>query len=282
MEASPHWSARFSSFFSQFIDRLAQNMPDLFTAIALLLLGWIAARLLRAATVRGMGFLERGLARLLRGGAFERLKLATAAIEVLGIVVFWVVLLFFAAEAAQALGLDAFTALLGRAVSYAPTLFTAALIILAGVVFGTIAKDLVAAAAVSAGERQRMLLGRTAQLVIVTTAVVIGADQAGVKVAFLALMITVAAGALLGGVALALSLGARTYVANLIGSHTVRRMIQVGQTVKIADFAGRVIDITLSTVVLEAADGRVTIPARLFLELPTVIAMGGEQRGEEA
>jgi hypothetical protein len=48
----------------QIYDRLATLLPSLLAAIALLLAGWLAARLLRALTVRAVALLDSVLSRL--------------------------------------------------------------------------------------------------------------------------------------------------------------------------------------------------------------------------
>ena len=71
-------------------------------------------------------------------------------------------------------------------------------------------------------------------------------------------------GCLLGGVALAVSLGSRGFIANLIGAHYLRQSFQVGETIRVAGHEGRILAVTSSTVVLETAEGRVSLPAKVF------------------
>ena len=75
-------------------------------------------------------------------------------------------------------------------------------------------------------------------------------------------------------VALALSLGARTYVANLIGGHQLRHSFSVGQTIRMGGFEGRILDLTPVSVVLETEEGRVSLPAKLAGEEAIVLRIG--------
>jgi small-conductance mechanosensitive channel len=92
----------------------------------------------------------------------------------------------------------------------------------------------------------------------------VGADQIGIRVTWIAVLVLIVLGCLLGGVALAVSLGARGFIANLIGAHYLRQSFQVGETIRVQGFEGRILAVTASTVVLETADGRVSVPARVF------------------
>jgi len=280
MGPNSDWSTALEKAFTGLVQRTAETLPNLIGALLLLLVGWLLARLLRAGAVRLIHLLDRAIRRLSSRNA-DRPGILSASAEVLGSIVFWVVVLFFLTAATQVLGLDAFLGWLNRVVDYLPTLLTGGLIVLAGFLLSALVRDVVATTAPVA-DSQRVLLGRVAQLVILVTAVVIGADQIGIKVTFLVIMVTVLAGTLLGGLALALSLGARTYVSNLIGAHYLRQQYRAGQTVRVGQFEGRVLEFTATAIVLETADGRVNLPGKIYHDEPIVLLMGGNQHGTNA
>ncbi len=274
MEILSNWSAALSGAFMQFAERVGQYLPNILGAFLLLLAGWIVARLLRTLAIRAAIIIDRMLLRVSAAGTAERTKLPQSSARILGSIVFWVVLLFFVTAATQVLGLSAFTAWLAGVVNYVPTLFVGALIVVAGFLLSRLVRDLIAATSAIAGRRQRELLGRTVQVIILVTALLVGADQIGIEVTFLVIIAAVAGGTMAASVALALSLGARNYVANLIGGHHLRQSFSVGQHVKVAGFEGRILEFTPITVVLETDEGRVTLPARVFGEEPIVLKIG--------
>jgi small-conductance mechanosensitive channel len=274
MDIFSDWSAVLGAAFTQFAARAGQYLPSLLGAVLLLLAGWFVARMLRALAVRAAVGVDRLLARLTASGGNARAALPQSSAKVLGSLVFWLVLLFFITAATQVLGLNAFTAWLAGVVNYVPTLFSGALIIGAGFLLSRLARDLVVATSSVTGSRQRELLGRTVQAVILVTALLVGADQIGIKVTFLVIIAAIAGGTVVVSVALALSLGARTYVANLIGGHHLRHSFSVGQTIRIGGYEGRILDLTPVAVVLETEEGRVTVPAKLAGEEAVVLRIG--------
>lgn len=274
MEILSDWSAVLSGAFVQFAQRIGQYLPNILGAFLLLLIGWVVARILRTLAIRTAIIVDRMIARVTATGAADRAKLPQSSAKILGSIVFWVVLLFFITAATQVLGLSAFTAWLAGVVNYVPTLFAGALIIAAGFLLSKLARDLVTATTKIAGPRQRELLGRTVQAIILVIALLVGADQVGIKVTFLIIIAAAAGGTVAASVALALSLGARNYVANLIGSHQLRQAFSVGQHVKVAGFEGRILEFTPVAVILETAEGSVTLPAKVFGEEPIVLKIG--------
>jgi small-conductance mechanosensitive channel len=275
METQESWRQVIEGSLSRAIQALIDFLPELLGAIALIVVGWLIARALRLGSVRLARLIERLLQRMLPARA-RRVARPSLPPETFGSIVYWLVILFFLIAATRVLGLEPFTDWLSRVMAYLPTLLAGIVIVFAGFLFSRLGRDLVTAAAPLPG-RQRSLLGVGAQSIILATAVVMGADQIGIDVTFLMILTGIAAGALLGGLALAVSLGARTYVGNLIAGHQLQQHYEVGQTIHIGDYEGTIVEIATTLVILETPQGRLTLPAKLFQEQPAtrIIAHDG-------
>jgi hypothetical protein len=202
------------------------HLPQLLGALALLLLGWLLARLLRMATRRGVLLLDALIA---RNGGQLRWRIGNSA-SVLGTVVYGVVLLFFVAAATHTLGLQTFTDWLARVLDHLPTLAAGLLIVAAGSALSGF----------------------------------VGADQIGLKVTWIAILAAVLVASVMGGVTIAVSLGARSYVANLIGAHYLRQALRPGQRVRVAGHEGLIVEVTATSLVLETREGRVVLPGKVY------------------
>ena len=249
-------------------------LPSIVGAVLLLMLGWVLARILQAVAQRTLSLVEATLARVLGEGRASRLRLARSA-NVLGTIVFWAVMLFFVTAATQVLGLATFTQWLARLLEYLPTLLAGLLIVIAGYLLSRFAADLILTTAGRIAPAQRTVVARAAQLTILIGAILICADQIGIKVTFLAIFAAAALLAVAGGVIVATSLGARTHVANLIGAHQSRQSFAVGQTIRVAGHEGRILEMTAASVVLETDGGRLTLPGRVFSEDAVLLVARG-------
>lgn len=265
------WSDALQDVLQTFLSRASQFLPKLIGALLLLLIGWLIARLLRSIGTNIVLTIERVISQssIARSGTSVRLPMVSA--RVLGGVLFWMVLLFFATAATEVLGLGIFTAWLVQLVGYLPTVAAGGLIVVVGVLASRTARQLVEAAPVGDGHAQRALLGRLVQAVILITAILVGADQIGIRVTLLVVMAAVLVASLVGAAALSLSLGSRSYVANLIGSHYLRQTYAIGQLVRVEGYEGKILEITPTSLVLETVDGRVSLPARLHNEAAIVL-----------
>lgn len=250
---------------------LIAYVPNVLGAVLLVLAGWLMARIARAAAGRLGDGANRVLGRLLRSGSLARVRLSPRALKLAGDLVFWLIILFFVTAATKVARLDAFSAWLDQIVAYLPTLLAGGLIILAGYLLSTLMRDLVSATLASARIGQSDLFGAAAQGATILTGLIIGIAQIGIDVTFLATIVAIGLAALFGGVSLAFGLGAKTLVSNLIGAHYLRQQFQPGQTARIGDVEGEILELTPTSVVLATIEGRMTIPAKVFNEQSTVL-----------
>jgi small-conductance mechanosensitive channel len=252
---------------------LEANQSNLITAVILLGVGVLLAIMLRMLAVRVISAVERAVpGRSFRtsfgGGARER-----PVSDVVGSVAFWAVLLFFVANAANALGLGVLTAVVGSLSVFVPRVFAAVLILVAGLVMGNVARRAVTATAAGAGATFGPGLGQIVRIAIITAAVLIAVAGLGVDIALLTAIFSVSLAALLGGFALAFGLGARTAISNIIGSHYLRQTFELGQSVRIGGVEGTIVEFTGNAVVLEVPEGRVIVPAKQFGEMTSTLLL---------
>jgi hypothetical protein len=276
MENLSAWLADFRATVVDGLDAFAGYLPYLLGALTLVVVGWLVARLLRALFMRVGAGLNRLLDRVVRPLGTRRLRLAQPIITLIGNVIFWVVVLVFAAMAARVGRLDAFTAWLDRIVAYLPTLLAGGLIALAGYLVSTLVRDVVSATVASTGSGQADLFGFVAQSAVFLSAVVIGLDQIGIDVTLLITLLGIVVGGSLLGIVFAFGFGARTFVGNLIAAQQLRQIIEPGSVVRIADEEGQVLEITPTSVVLVSSKGRLMVPAKVFQEQTTLIVADHE------
>jgi len=264
---------------SRMLQDFLEYLPHLVGGIATLFVGWLIARLARGLTIRMLGGFDRfsgyiGLNRLIPAG-----RLSEATVRIVANIVFWVIILFFLTSATNLLGLTMFSGWLDRLVAHLPSILSGGLIIFAGVVFGNLANDAAQTAARNMPPRQRTLLGRSAQAFTLVTMVVIGMDQIGIDITLLITVIAVAIGAILGGLAIAFSLGSRTFVSNLIGARYLGNEYRVGERLRIGQIEGVILEISSVAVVLDTSEGRQVVPAKLFGEEPSLLMQREGQGG---
>lgn len=248
------------------ITEIIENIPSITGAVVLLLVGWLVARLVRLTTIRLLGLLNHFLEKVLTGRTRAVVRFSSGVTGLVAGVLFWITLFIFTTAALRVAGLAGVSEWLERVVDYLPSILTGGMIILVGYVLSALVKDISLAAARSADFAGAQLISRLAQAATFVTALIIGIEQVGIDVTFITTMLGVSTAALLTGFALAFGLGARTLVSNLIAAHYVRELIEPGQTIRIGEWEGTVLELSATTIVLNTSVGRTSIPAKMYHE----------------
>jgi hypothetical protein len=268
MERLQAWGAQLIGVFRDTLAGLVTYLPVFLTAVAVLLIGWLLAHLIRGLVRRALESMDWLFARLMPRSAGRSETLARATSRSVSTVVFWIVLLIFAASALRILGGSLFERWTENLLAYLPSVIGGIIIIVVGFTGGALVRHVLEQASVGLGVGQSSLLGRLAQAVIVISCIVIGIDQFGVNVNFLIQLTTVTAAAVFGGIALVFALGTREHLANLIGAHYARKHYAPGDFVKIGAFQGRIVQIADGCVFIETDAGDVSVPGQHFSAEP--------------
>lgn len=264
--------------FAELTAWLRVQQPRLLGALALLAFGWLLAfvmRLLASRLVHALGKMVPG--RMLRRG-LPQITIERQVSDIIGLVVFWAVLLFFAAAAADALGLAVLSTSLAGLGFYLPRLVGAVLIAVFGLVIGNLAREAVTAAAAAAGAPVAATVGQVVRAAILVAAGLIAVAELGIDITLLTAILSVTLLAVLGAFSLAFGLGARTAVSNIIGAHYLRQTFQAGQQVRFGDVEGTIAAITATTVVVRVPGGEMVIPAKQFSEAASMLVTSGGAR----
>ncbi|MEE2732543.1 MAG: hypothetical protein VYA55_17110 [Pseudomonadota bacterium] len=261
------WQEVLALTYEQMLQQLIVFAPKLLGAFLLLVIGGLVAFLISRATRTGMHFFERLLMRLFPSLFVKPdLKFRPININAVSKMIFWLVFLLFVAAAANSLGLEMVSRWMSDLLLYLPRLAVGLLIMIGGYLISNIVELMVVSAVESAGSKQAKWIGKVTQFAVFFTAIVIGIEQFGINIHFFTQFFIVMSAILLGGFSLSFALGARTLVANIIGAQQAAKFLQLGDEVSIAGIDGVVVEISGTMLVIESHQGRVTVPANLFME----------------
>lgn len=269
------WESAVGQAVTQFWERLVAYLPNVASAVGLLLAGWLAAAVLRAVVSR---LLAAALTLLGKqpwiGRALHRTGVGAGFAKLASGVVFWLVITLFAAAAIERLDLPLAAALVTALAAYLPRVLVAIAIVFAAILAGQFVRGAVTSGAAAAGLPQAPLLGGATQVALIFFGIVTGADQLGIHSTLLTVVVAVTIGALLGGATLAFGLGSGPAVTNIISMFYVLKTYRVGQHVRIGDIEGEIVEITQTGVVLAVPEGRMLVPGRRFGDDVSVLITG--------
>lgn len=165
-----------------FLVQIAGFLPKLALAIAVLIAGWLLAKFAMFATekaLRAVNFnvlTERaGLDGFLRQGGVE-----SDTTRILGLLIYWLVILAALIIGFNSMGLTYITGLLGQIVLFVPKVIVALLILAFGAYFARFVGNAVVTYCKNIAIQDAEVLGKLAQYAIMTFVVLIALDQVNV------------------------------------------------------------------------------------------------------
>lgn len=227
--------------FNDVMSGTIEFLPKLVGALAVLFLGWLIAKILRAILVRSIQVSLDAL--LERSGlmeALERASITAQPSQIIGSVIYWLILTLFVMGAADIVGLTAVTAAITRILGYVPSVLSAAVLLAAGVFLARFIGNLVTSGAAAANITYAKGLGAVAQTSLVVMVVVVTLEQLGVDTQILITVITVVVAAITAGMGLAFALGSRDIVAAILAGHYLRQTLPEGEVVEVDGRRGTV------------------------------------------
>jgi len=265
------WSQSFVAAMTALWTKVASFIPDLITALIIVLLGFVIARIVDAVLSKGLAKL--GLDRLMTGAGVTkmlgRIGIASPVSAVIGKIIYWFIILTFVVSAAETLGLARVSATLDAFALYLPKVFGAALILLAGLLLSHLVAGMVRGTVESIGADYAGGISRLVQglLVIITVSLAIG--QLQIETQLLNTVIAIVLVSFGAAAALAMGLGSRDTVSQIIAGVYLRELYQVGDRIKVEDREGVIEEIGTVKTTLVGDEGRfISIPNRTLLDKP--------------
>lgn len=248
---------------------IVERSPAMLSALGLLLLMWIVARLIRALVARVLKMTRLDamtdstqLGKLLR--AFDADMTLSRAIAAL---VHLAIMLMAFMSAADILGLGAAREALGGALAYVPRLLSAVLVVAIG---GFVAGAARRAVGVMLKEIRSPYAGpleTLTEVALLVVTVAIAVDLLGVDISFLTANLSLIIGVGLVTLAFLFSWSMRRPAEEIIANYYLRRMVSPGDRISLGDVEGTIESFTPIGVMLRDAGGTERfVPARNILD----------------
>ena len=245
------------------------HAPAVLSALLLLLVMWLVARVARSLVARLLGLTkldkvaaQTRLATIL--DAFD--KDLTASKAVAGLV-YLAVLLMALMSASDILGLTAVTAALSGALAFVPRLVGALLVFGVGGYAAAAARRAVGAMLEGMRSPYAGPLGLACEIGLLVITAAIAVDVLGIDISFITSNITVVVGVVLVTVAFLAAWSMRRPAEEIIANYYLRRLVNPGDRVEFGGVSGTIESFTaIGVVVRDERGGERFVPARHVLE----------------
>jgi small-conductance mechanosensitive channel len=248
---------------------LAEFVPRLLGAVVVMVLALVVATVLQRLAARLLGALglDELAARTGATNSLRQLGYDGGPSRLLGLVLFWGVLLTGVAGALSILGLASLEQTMDRVVNLTGRLLVALVIMIAGVMAASWLADLVARGAENAGLRGANVFRRMVFAVVIAVTGLVAAGQLGLETSFLVLLAIVLFATAGLVAALVLAQGLTPLSGNIAAGRYVQEGLAVGDEISVDGIEGTVEELGHAAVTLRSGDGYLyRVPNRTLLE----------------
>lgn len=261
------------------LNTLIDRSPTLLLAALVLLIGWLVARAMRW-LIKRLSMVGR-LERLAERTGFSKLLVragATSLGTLLGVIVFWSVMLGTVMLTAEVLGMTPVINGIERVFAYLPTLFAALAVFVFGFWLADKARFVMGSMGEAMGIGGGKVIGRILFVVILLYITITALNVAGVDTTLITSNILIVVGSLFVAFSIAYGFAARDILANILSSYYGKDRFTPGMRIRIGQDEGVITRIDSIRIALRCGDREVLIPtARLISERIEVLDQAAEQ-----
>lgn len=212
------WNAVVMQPVQAMLARIAGFLPILLGVFIILIVGCIIAGMLRSVVIKVLKLIQLDTASekagvgdvLRRGGIRQTLS------ELIGMLIYWLIMLLVFMTALNALGMTVAASLLDKVILYIPNVIAAVFILALGIFFSSMVGTIVRTTSSNAGISQAKFLGQVTQTIIMIFAAVITLEQLNIASSILNFAINIILASIGLGFAIAVGLGSKDIAGKLV------------------------------------------------------------------
>ena len=198
--------------------QLAAFLPKLMGAFVILIIGWLVAKVTQIGITRFLKLIrvdtlseKAGVESFLKQGGLQH-----SAVDILGILVYWILMLIIILIALNSIGLQTASDLLNRIILYIPNVIVAVFVLIIGLFFARLLQGMLLTYLKNTGMENADAISALARYAVIVFVVSIALDQLSIGKELVTSAFQIAFGAVCLALALAFGLGGRDWAAGVI------------------------------------------------------------------
>ncbi len=268
METVGKWKDLIFETLGSILKDVASALPGIFGAFVVLIFGWI--------TIKIVSFIIKKVFKVVKietlsdkindAKLFGDSDLKVDISKVLLSFIKGVLWLVFIIVAADVMNLKIISTEIANLLRYLPVLLTALIIFMVGLYLAKTIKKTVTTVFESMDLGGGKVLGNVLFYMIIIFVSITALNQAGIDTVIITSNFTIILGAFLLAAALALGLGSREIVGDLLRTFYTRKIYEVGDRIKFNKIEGKVVAIDNVSIIIKTKTGKVVVPIKQVVE----------------
>lgn len=204
---------------AQTVSQLSLYVPRVLAALVILVVGSLFSKFVKRIVVKLLEAIT--LSKVLKNTPVEHFivhaELNQKVEEVVGTVIYWLIMLVFINASVAVLGLVGVTTVLERMLAYIPSVFSAVVVLFFGLLLAGVVESLVKASIKTVDGKAARFLGKVSSYLVITITVLAAISELGIAREFIMILFMGFVGTISVGFGLALGLGGQEVVRKMLG-----------------------------------------------------------------
>ncbi len=254
--------------FNQLLTRAIEFIPKLLTGILILLIGWLVAKVVTAIVKK---ILERinfddVIDRTGIGEGLKKAEIKQTGTELVGILVFWTILLNFLLLSLESLGFAAALDPVRTLIAWLPRLLIALITLIVGILIAQFLGRAAQAAMASMGVEFHEQIGSGVNILLIFMVIIVVLEQLGIDATIMSDIFVNVLTLIVAGIALAFALGGRDLARNILAGYYAREQFRLGDMLEFEGETGSLEGIGVMNSEIRVGDDLLVIPNTQLME----------------
>lgn len=241
---------------------LLSAIPNILKALVIFIIGMIAAKLIAKVITKALEKIQidKLSDKLQEIEIVDKSNIKIKISAVVGKITYYFLLLFFAVIATDILGMPAVSQIVSDIFNFIPSLITALIILVIGLLISEGLSKIILTACQSLGIPSAKLLSMCVFYFMFINVIILALGQAKINTDFLSQNISILIAGVVFAFAIGYGLASKDFVANLLASFYSKEKFKIGDVISLDGSKGEVIDVDKSSVTIQTGDSKVIYP----------------------
>ena len=246
------------------IESFSTTGINILKAVLVLIFGWLFIKLILSVLKRALKFIkiDKLGSKLNDIEIVEGKKLNVNVSKIILSFVKWSLLLVLIIVVSEMMGLTIISEEIGNLLHYLPQLLSALVIFMVGLFLANFVKKSIKTFFKSFDLSGSKIISQLVFFIILAIVSITALNQAGINTEIITSNLNLIFGAFLAAFALAVGLGSKEVVADLLRTFYTRRTYEVGQKIKFNDIEGEILAIDDISMTLKTVNGKLIVPIK--------------------
>lgn len=253
--------------FQNLWDILMSFLPKFIVALIIVLVGWLFAWLMRFIIKRVLKAikLDELSDRIKLSEVLGNIGLRSPLSKIIASIVYWIILMVFIIVATDYLNVEAISSGIKSLIAYVPTIITALVVFLIGMLIATLVKKGVYSVTNSIGLSGAQAISNIVYYLLLVLVAITAMNQAGIETDLITTYLIMIMGSMLIAFAVAYGIASKDIVSNILSSYYGKAKFEVGAKIKIGEITGTIEKVDNMSVIIKDGDKKIVLPSKRLL-----------------